>query len=93
MREGIHLVNVFVSPVVCRPFKVLAGECRREYMVKRVRLPFLVHFQRWIGKLSSMIVASFGACGECRRNYMALWAPVRLRAAAKNRSGLTGGQR
>ena len=34
-----------------------------------------------------------GACGECRRNYMALWAPVRLRAAAKNRSGLTGGQR
>jgi hypothetical protein len=58
MREGIHLVNVFVSPVVCRPFKVLAGECRWEYMVKRVRLPFLVHFQRWIGELSSMIVAS-----------------------------------
>ena len=93
MPEGIHLVNVFVSPVVCRPFKVLAGECRWEYMVKRVRLPFLVHFQRWIGEALVNDCRQRGACGECRRNYMALWAPVRLRAAAKNRSGLTGGQR
>src|SRR5262245_18804183 len=85
--------NVASLQLFCRPLRISTGECRREYMVKRVRLPFQVRLQRWIGKLSSMIVASLDTCGECRRNYMALWAPVRLRAAAKSRGGLTAGQR
>jgi len=41
-------------------FKTIAGEYRREYMAKRVRLPFSVNFRRLTGKLSSIIVASFG---------------------------------
>ncbi len=93
MREGIHLVNVFVSPVVCRPLQSFGW-----------RMPVGVHGKAGStpvpGSLSKVDWGALvndcrqrGACGECRRNYMALWAPVRLRAAAKNRSGLTGGQR
>ena len=33
------------------------------------------------------------ACGECRRNYMTLWIPVRLRAAPNRRSSLAAEQR
>jgi len=62
-------------------------------MVKRVRLPFLVPLSGWIGKLSSMIVASLDACGECRRNYMAIVRPGSTLGCGENRSGLTVGQR
>ena len=40
--------------------KIFAGECRWEYMVTAGSNP----------ALSPILVATFGACGECKRNYM-----------------------
>lgn len=93
MREGLHLVNVLVSPVV------LSASLNFDW-----RMPAGVHGTAGStpvpGSLSKVDWEALvndcrrlGACGECRRNYMALWDPVRLRAAAKNRSSLTEGQR
>ena len=46
MPAGTTFEKCSVSPVVCRPLEFFAGECRRKYMVKRVRLPFRVCLQK-----------------------------------------------
>lgn len=82
MPEGLHLKNVSVSSSFCGLF----GGCWR--MPAGVHgptgsnpVPGLPARVDW--EISRQLLSPVRkTCGECRRNYMTLWAPVRLRAAA-----------
>jgi hypothetical protein len=66
MLKGLHLLNVSVSSILCRPhflkLEILVGECRREYMVGASKALAgsnpVADSGSGVSKLSSILVAN-----------------------------------
>ena len=82
MPEGLHLKNVSVSSSFVGPFggcwRMPAGVHGPSGSNPVLGLPTKVDWE-----ISRQLLSPVRkTCGECRGNYMTLWDPVRLRAAA-----------